>query len=72
MSAITDHLRAGFTGLSRHEVLQLPVGSLLGVESNAAQALARVGVESIYDLGTSWLFANAAAAIREEAALAGR
>lgn len=71
MSAITDHLRAGFTGLSRHEVLQLPVGSLLGVESNAAQALARVGVESIYDLGTSWLFANAAAAIREEAALAG-
>src|SRR5690606_29971345 len=59
------------TGLSRHEILQLPVGSLLGVEPHAAQALARVGVESIYDLGTSWLFNNAAAAIREEASAAG-
>jgi hypothetical protein len=63
MQNVTDHLKAGFTGLSLDEALQLPVSALLGVTDSAANALKAIGVETIFDLGSSWLFANASAAI---------
>lgn len=58
-----DHLKAGFQGLSLDEVLQKPTSALFGVSDDAATALRRVGVETVFDLGASWLFANAAAAM---------
>jgi hypothetical protein len=63
MTNITDHLKASYSGLSLDEALQSPVSALLGVNDSAAAALKRVGVETIFDLGSSWLFANANAAL---------
>ena len=60
---ITDnHLRSPHTSLSLLEALQLPASALLGVDDDAATALSSVGINSIFDLGTSALFAQAATA----------
>lgn len=63
MRNLADHFRPGPAELSLDEALQQPVAALLGVSSRAADALGRIGVASVFDLGSSWLFANAAAAI---------
>jgi hypothetical protein len=63
MPNVADHLKASFSGRSLDEALQLPVSALLGVTDGAAEALKKIGVETIFDLGSSWLFANASAAI---------
>jgi hypothetical protein len=63
MFNVADHLKAGFGGLSLDEVLQLPAFALLGVTQSAADALRSTGIETIFDLGSSWLFANASSAI---------
>lgn len=63
MPNVADYLKAGFSGLSLDEALQLPASALLGITNSAADALRRTGVETIFDLGSSWLFANASAAI---------
>lgn len=63
MSNAADHLKAGFGGLSLDEVLRLPASALLGVTQSAADALRSIGMETIFDLGSSWLFANASSAI---------
>lgn len=60
MSDVAEHLRAGFAGSSLSEALRLSTSALLGVSGDAAAALERVGVTSIFDLGSSWLFDNAA------------
>ncbi len=66
MTTVADHLKAGYSALSADEVLQLRVSALLGVSDSAASALGRIGVETIFDLGSSWLFANAAASIQSD------
>lgn len=63
-ATVADDLKAGFKGLSVSEALQLPVSALLGVNDGAADALRRIGIDTIFDLGSSWLFANASAAAR--------
>jgi hypothetical protein len=63
MPNVADHLKAGFSGLSLDEALRLPASALLGVSDSAADALKRIGVETIFDLGSSWLFSNASGAI---------
>lgn len=63
MPDVGDHLKAGFQGLALDEVLQKPISALFGVSDAAAAALKRVGVETVFELGASWLFANAAAAM---------
>ncbi len=63
MPDVTDHLKAEFQGLSLDEALQLPTSALLGVSNAAALALRRIGVDTLFDLGASWLFANATAAM---------
>jgi hypothetical protein len=63
MLNVADHVRSGSAGLALDEALQEPVSALLGVTSRAAEALLKIGVETVFDLGSSWLFANAAAAI---------
>jgi len=60
---ITDnHLRSPHASLSLLEALQLPASALLGVDDDAATALSSAGINSIFDLGTSALFAQAATA----------
>lgn len=63
MTDVAEHLKAGHSGLTLDEALQKPVSALLGVSDEAATALQRVGILSIFDLGSSWLFAHASAAI---------
>lgn len=63
MTDVAEHLKAGHSGLTLDETLQKPVSALLGVSDEAATALRRVGIHSIFDLGSSWLFAHASAAI---------
>ncbi|HZX76072.1 hypothetical protein [Lysobacter sp.] len=63
MTDVAEHLKAGLSGLTLDETLQKPVSALLGVSDEAATALQRVGISSIFELGSSWLFAHASAAI---------
>ena len=60
--SIDNRLRSANTGLSILEALQLPTSALLGVDSSAAAALADVGIRTVFDLGTSALFAQASMA----------
>ena len=62
MMTINDHLRSAHSGLGLLQVLQLPTTALLGVDTNAGAALATAGIRTIFDLGTSALFAQAATA----------
>ncbi|GAA5069759.1 hypothetical protein GCM10025759_06930 [Lysobacter panacisoli] len=68
MPDVGDHLKTGFQGLALDEVLQKPTSALFGVSDAAATALKRIGVETVFDLGASWLFANAAAAMALDSA----
>lgn len=61
--SIAERLKTGFSALAIDEVLQLPASNLMGVSQDAADALKNIGVQTIFDLGSSWLFANALAAI---------
>jgi hypothetical protein len=63
MSTVSNHLRLSHADLGLHEVLQHPVSVLLGVDADAAAALDSVGIQSVFDLGSSMLFAQAASAI---------
>ena len=63
MSEFSRHLVAPHDQLPLREMLRQPVASLLGVRDEAVTALAAVGIETIFDLGSSRLFAQAAAAI---------
>jgi hypothetical protein len=49
--------------LSLLELLQQPVTELLGVSQDAATALKPIGVQTIFDLGSSAVFAQAASAV---------
>lgn len=63
MTGFSDHVRASSSNLSLRELLQQPVTELLGVGDDAGTALAAVGVNTIFDLGSSALFAQAIAAL---------
>jgi hypothetical protein len=58
-----DSVRASSATLSLRELLQQPATELLGVDADAATALKAVGIETIFDLGSSMLFAEASAAL---------
>lgn len=57
-----DGLRSPHVGLSLLEILQLPTSALLGVNVGAADSLEAVGIRTVFDLGTSALFAQAVTA----------
>src|SRR5262245_56026991 len=57
-----DVLRSDYAGLEIHEVLQKPTSALLGVSAAAEKALEAVGIATVFDLGSAWLFANARSA----------
>ncbi|MFL6726681.1 MAG: hypothetical protein ACJ8FS_09235 [Sphingomicrobium sp.] len=68
---MSDYLRLGFSDLELHEVLQKPVSILLGVDEAAVQALETIGVKSVFDLGSSGVFAQSSAAITAAASAVG-
>jgi hypothetical protein len=70
----TEFLRQDHPDADLHEVLRGPVDALAGVSAEAVAALAQVGVESVFDLATSTLFALAqeAADATETSSLASR
>jgi hypothetical protein len=59
MLEVSDYLRTEYAGSELHEVLSQPTHVLLGVNPAAANALKEIGIETVFDLGSSWLFANA-------------
>jgi hypothetical protein len=59
INPFADHLRSDYAGLDLHDALRSPAEVLLGVSAAAATALQDVGVATVFDLGTSWVFANA-------------
>jgi hypothetical protein len=59
-----DGVRQEKLQLDLHELLREPVTALLGVTKDAGDALAPLGIHSVFDLGISWLFSNARAAAR--------
>ena len=61
MSDYSDLLRASAAALDMHELLKKPATVLLGVSAAAAAALEKVGIKTVFDLGTSNLFATARA-----------
>lgn len=58
-----DLVRESSRELSLRELLEQPVTELIGVSAAAASALASLTIGSIFDLGTSSVFARASAAL---------
>lgn len=61
MSAISQYLRSDHQAVELLEILQLPVNALLGVSAEASTALTNIGIDTVFDLGASWIFDNASA-----------
>ncbi|WP_025272644.1 hypothetical protein [Haloglycomyces albus] len=62
MSRYSDYLVSAASDLTLTEILRRPVDDLLGVGPDAAASLQSVAISTIFDLGTSTLFAQAEAA----------
>src|SRR5262245_53339671 len=62
-STNAQEFRSSSAGLGPRELLGQPVSELLGVDDAAAQALSSIGVVTVFDLGSSWVFAQAASAV---------
>ena len=60
---LNDVVRESSADLSLRELLVQPVTELLGVGSDAAKALHAIQVDTIFDLGSSAVFAKAAAVL---------
>jgi hypothetical protein len=58
-SRFSESVRSSSADLSLRELLEQPVGELLGVGDDAATALSSIDVRSIFDLGSSAVFAQA-------------
>ena len=56
---LSQLLRSEVPALEVSEVLRLPVNRLLGVSEEAASALGRLGITTIFDLGAASIFATA-------------
>ncbi|WP_157790211.1 hypothetical protein [Bradyrhizobium japonicum] len=62
-SRFVESVRSSSSNLSLRELLEQPVTELLGVGQDAAAALAGIGVNTIFDLGSSSVFAQASSAL---------
>jgi len=72
MTTPTQHLRIEFADLEVHEALKQPVSALLGVDSDAVDALKTIGVNNVLDLGASQVFAQADSAVGTASSVLGR
>lgn len=70
----SNFLRSGFEELDTHDLLRSPLSVLIDVQPAAILELRKVGISSVFDLGSSWLFANAraASAARDASTATGR
>ncbi len=59
MDCNSDNIRTTSAKLEMQELLKKPVSELLGVSALAANALKKIGISTIFDLGTSNVFATA-------------
>lgn len=57
-----DCFRSESAHLELRDALRQPVSELLGVNAAAQAALKALGIHTVFDLGTAWMFANARAA----------
>lgn len=57
-----DCFRSESAHLELRDALRQPVSELLGVNAAAQAALNALGIHTVFDLGTAWMFANARAA----------
>ena len=71
MQEFSHYLRSTSSELSLREVLQQPVSALLGVSDDAVSALGGIGLKSVFDLGSSSLFAQAASAVSASTSVLG-
>jgi hypothetical protein len=62
MLDVSQYVRAEHKHVELLEALKLPVSALLGVSDAAATALSDLGIETVFDFGSAWLFTNARAA----------
>lgn len=62
MTNFSDYFRINNEGLTQSDILELSVDQLLGIDSTAAEILISLGINTVFDLGSSWLFAKAKAA----------
>jgi outer membrane protein OmpA-like peptidoglycan-associated protein len=60
---LKDLVRSSYAELELNELLKKPPSVLLGVSPTAGAALAKVGIKTVFDLGTSNLFAAARTAV---------
>lgn len=60
----SEFLRSGYETLDLHDLLRSPVSVLIGVNDAVVPELGKLGIHTVFDLGSSWLFANATAASR--------
>src|SRR4051812_14581424 len=63
---LAQQLRSSMSDVDLHAALQSPVSSMVGVSAAARDALEAIGIISIFDLGTSSLFAQVDTALRAE------
>jgi hypothetical protein len=63
MKAAVEDLRNTAIRLDQHDLLRKSTSELLGVSQEMAAVLKKVGIESIFDLGTANLFASARAVV---------
>lgn len=63
MTRFADSVKGSSAELSVAQLLQQPISELLGVSPDATTQLRDLGIETIFDLGSSSLFARAASAL---------
>lgn len=61
---ISEILRSGYENLDLHDLLRSPISVLIGVNDAVVPELEKLGIRTVFDLGSSWLFANATEAFR--------
>jgi hypothetical protein len=61
MNDFSNYLRSGYEKLVLQDLLNSPLNVLLGVSIAAQNELKKLGILTVFDLGSSWFFANASA-----------
>lgn len=59
MTNFSNYIRTNNELLTQSDILELPINQLLGVDTAAAEMLNSLGINTVFDLGSSWLFAKA-------------
>ena len=63
MLNLSEHLRLNSADLDINDALTQPVSVLLGVDDQTVAALDSIGVKTVFDLGSSRVFAEASSVV---------